>query len=215
MEGDVIQLNDDHRRTAKAIVDPLLSHIRTCDRMYTIAVAGESGAGKSVTARAIAECLEKEKMKVKVFQQDDYFILPPITNDKKRRQDIHWVGMGEVKLDLLEKHLAAIQQGEKIIVKPLVIYQKDRITTEAYDMSGVDVCIVEGIYVSVLQNLGTRIFIDRTYKDTLEDRHSRSRDYMDGFIEKVLDVEHEIIRKHREKADIIVDKSFNVHFVNS
>jgi uridine kinase len=80
-------------------------------------------------------------------------------------------------------------------------------------MDGTDVCIVEGTYVSVLQTIDLRIFIDRTYNDTLEDRHSRSRDYMDEFTEKVLEVEHQIIQKHRDKADIVIDKSFNVNFI--
>ena len=213
MRGDIINLNDENRKTAWNIVEPLLHEINKTKRIYNISVAGESGAGKSIIATAIAEQLGNEGIKVKIFQQDDYFRLPPFSNDKKRRDDLMWVGTDEVDLNLIDQHLKAAKEGSKTIEKPLVIYPENRITTEVFDMTGIKVCIAEGTYTSLLKNIDKRIFIDRDRFDTMEDRHRRGREVMDPFIEEVLEIEHEIISKHKDKADIIVDKYFQVHFV--
>ncbi len=213
MKGDIINLNDENRQTALNIVEPLLSEIKKTKGIYNISVAGESGAGKSIIATAIAEQLENEGINVKIFQQDDYFRLPPFSNDKKRRADLMWVGTDEVNLNLIDQHLKAAKEGSKTIEKPLVIYPENRITTEVFDMSGIKVCIAEGTYTSLLKNIDKRIFIDRDHFDTIEDRHKRGREVMDPFIEEVLEIEHEIISKHKDKADIIIDKYFYVHFV--
>jgi len=213
MKGDVINLNDENLRTAWNIVEPLLPEIKKTKAIYNISVAGESGAGKSIIAVAIAEQLEKNGIKVKIFQQDDYFRLPPFSNDKKRRTDLTWVGTEEVNLELIDQHLKAAKEGKNTIEKPLVIYPENRITTEVFDMTGIKVCIAEGTYTSLLKNIDKRIFIDRDHFDTMADRHKRGREAMDTFIEEVLEIEHEIISKHKDKADIIVDKYFHVHFV--
>jgi len=213
MKGDIINLNNEYRQTARNIVEPLLSEIRKTNGVFNISVAGESGAGKSITAAAIAEQLENHDIKVRIFQQDDYFRLPPFSNDKTRRANLLWVGTGEVRLDLLDEHLKASKEGSKAIEKPLVIYPENRITTEVFDMNGIKVCIAEGTYSSLLKNIDKRIFIDRDRFDTMEDRHKRGRDLMDPFIEEVLEIEHEIINKHKVYADIIIDKTFNVHFL--
>ena len=213
MRGDIINLNDENRQTAWKIVGPLLQEIKRAKGIYNISVAGESGAGKSIIAAAIAEQLENEGIKVKIFQQDDYFRLPPFSNDKKRRADLMWVGTDEVDLNLIDQHLKAAKEGSKTIEKPLVIYPENRITTEIFDMSGIKVCIAEGTYTSLLKNIDKRIFIARDRFDTMEDRHKRGREVMDTFIEEVLEIEHQIISRHKNKADIIIDKYFHVHFV--
>lgn len=213
MKGDIINLNDEYRQTARNIVEPLLLEIRKTKGVFNISVAGESGAGKSITAAAIAEQLENHDIKVKIFQQDDYFRLPPFSNDTKRREDLMWVGTGEVRLHLIDQHLEAAKEGCKIIEKPLVIYPENRITTEVFDMTGIKVCIAEGTYTSLLKNIDKRIFIDRDHFDTMKDRYKRGREVIDPFIEKVLKIEHNIISKYKDSADIIIDKAFNVHFV--
>ena len=54
MRGDIINLNDENRKTAWNIVEPLLHEINKTKGIYNISVAGESGAGKSIIATAIA-----------------------------------------------------------------------------------------------------------------------------------------------------------------
>jgi uridine kinase len=156
-------------------------------------------------------------MKAVVLGQDDYFVLPPRSNDARRRSDPEWLGPHvEVRLDLLDRHLRHAVAGEPSITKPLVDYDMDSIEEEVVDLAGADVVIAEGTYTSLLKHVDKRIFIDRSRLDTLEHRRKRSRgdEVGDPFIEEVLKVEHKIIAGHRQLADIIITKDYDVRVVD-
>ena len=87
MKGDVIVLEDHHKKVASIIAPKIVNRIKKVDTTYIITVAGESGSGKSETGLAIANELEKHGIKSILLGQDDYFHLPPKFNDAKRRQD--------------------------------------------------------------------------------------------------------------------------------
>lgn len=212
MQGDSIVIEQHHRNAASEIVKHLLPLIRKSESRYTISVAGESGSGKSETATAIADALKASGIQAIILQQDDYFVYPPRSNDAQRRKDITWVGTQEVKLDLMDENLKEFLEGEQKIKKPLVIYEDDKVTNETLLTNDARVAIVEGTYTSALNNVKTRIFIDRNYLDTRAHREKRSRhaSELDPFIDKVLTIEHEIISKHRERADIIISKEYDV-----
>ena len=209
MEGDVLIINNYHRKAAKQVVAILLPEIESTEGKYFVTVAGESGAGKSEIAASIAAELEKAGKASFVFQQDDYFVYPPKSNAEKREEDIGWVGMQEVKLFLLDEEIAAIQSGETIIEKPLVIFDEDRITTEEVDFSDYQVIIAEGTYTTALKNVNARIFIDRNIKDTRKARAKRAREKQDEFLEQILTIEHRIISAQKKEADIIITKGFD------
>jgi uridine kinase len=213
MRGDVILVGEEHRRAAGLIVDGLADQIRATDRRYTITVAGESGSGKSETGQALAEALEERAIHAVVLQQDDYYVLPPKSNDAARRANFCWVGTTEVRLDLLDEHLAAARSGASEIVKPLVIYEEDRIDEETVSYEGADVVIAEGVYTSLCEHVDCRVFIARNRLETLEHRMKRGREDFDPFIEQVLTREHEIISRHRERADVIITRDYDVEFV--
>ena len=105
-------------------------------------------------------------------------------------QDISWVGTQEVNLKLIDQQLLDAKNGVQFIKKPLVIYKENKIITEEFDMTDVRVCIAEGTYTSLLKNVDKRIFIDRNYFETHQDRKKRARDVMDPFTEQVLEIEH-------------------------
>jgi uridine kinase len=210
MKGDIIIVEAYHYNAAKLIVEKILPEIRAKEGRYTITVGGESGSGKSEMAKAIAEKLADHGIQAGIYQQDDYFIHPPKTNDATRRQDINWVGPQEVKLDLLDEHLKAALDGADEVTKPLVIYEEDRVTAETMSLQGLKVVIAEGTYTTMLQNVDKKVFIARNRLDTLETRKKRGREQMDPFIEEVLKIEHAIISKHREIADIIITKEYEV-----
>ncbi len=212
MQGDTIIVEAHHRRAAEAITPIILPRIKEGDGRYVISVAGESGSGKSEMATAIADVLKHSGISSVIFQQDDYFVYPPKTNDKTRRQDINWVGPQEVKLDLLDENLHMFLDGKVEIEKPLVIYEEDRISHEVLDINDAQVAIAEGTYTSLLNTVNTRIFIDRSYLDTRAHREKRSRhkSELDPFIDKVLGIEHDIIASHKDKADIIINKDYLV-----
>ena len=213
MRGDIIIIDEHHRSAAGVIVDHLLPTISSRDGRYTLTVAGESGSGKSETAQAIAEAFGAHGLNAFVLQQDDYFVHPPRTNHKTRLQDIEWVGINEVHLDLLDNHLAAARSGHEAVEKPLVIYDDDTITTEVASFIGVDVVIAEGTYTTLLDHVDTRIFIARNRLETMAARERRGREAMDPFIERVLEIEHQIISPHVSRADIVISNDYEVTIV--
>ncbi len=213
MRGDIILVGDEHRAAATAIVDHLIDDIRATDRRFTITVAGESGSGKSEMGRALADELIERGIQAAVLQQDDYYVLPPRFNDAARRANIAWVGTTEVRLDLLDEHLEAAQDGANEIVKPLVIYEDNRIDEETVSLTDVEVVIAEGVYTSLCEHVDRRVFIARNRLETMEHRRKRAREEFDPFIEEVLVTEHEIISQHRELADVVISKDYDVELV--
>jgi uridine kinase len=142
------------------------------------------------------------------LQQDDYFVFPPRTNHEMRRRNLEQVGPYEVKLDFLDSNLRSFKQGESVVYKPLVIYEKDLITREEMPVADLAVLIAEGTYTSLLEFVDLRVFIDRTYRQTLEARKRRARDQWEPFIQDVLEREHQIISQHRALADVVIPDDF-------
>ena len=212
MRGDIIIVEDHHRSAAARIVERIHSAVEAKGGRYTLTVAGESGSGKSETAQAIADAFSDRGVTSAIYQQDDYFVYPPRTNDATRRRDIGWVGPGEVRLELLDEHLAAALAGADEVHKPLVIYEEDRVDSEIMDLRGAKVVIAEGTYTSLLENVDTRVFIARNRLETMEHRRKRGREEFDPFIEEVLTIEHGIISAHRELADVVITRDYDVEF---
>jgi uridine kinase len=213
MKGDVIVLEEHHRRAAGMIVPQIVEKIKNKATRYTITVAGESGSGKSETGRAIADELEKYGLKSVLLGQDDYFVLPPKSNDAKRRADPEWLGPHvEVKLDVLEQNLKDAINGQAAITKPLVDYHHNSVEEETISLEGVQVVIAEGTYTSLLKHVDTKIFIARNRLDTLAHRQKRNRgnEVGDPFIEQVLITEHKIIAGHKQLADFVITKDYDV-----
>lgn len=213
MKGDILVLQEYHKRAASEIVPQIVESVQRKINRYIITVAGESGSGKSETSRAIANELEKVGIKAVILGQDDYFILPPRSNDAKRRGDPDWLGPHvEVKLDVLNQNLKDAIQGKNEIKKPLVDYDANLIDEETICLEGVKVVIAEGTYTSLLKHVDTRIFITRNWMDTLEHRKKRKRgkEAGDPFIEQVLATEHKIIAGQRQLADFVITNDYDV-----
>jgi len=213
MRGDILVLQECHRRVAGEIVAQIIDRIKRRSKRYIITVAGESGSGKSETGQAIADELVKHGIKSVLLGQDDYSVLPPRSNDQKRREDPEWLGPHvEVKLDLMEQNLASAIQGKREISKPLVDYDSSTIEEETINLDGIKVLIAEGTYTSLLKHVDTRIFIARNWLDTLEERQIRNRgkEVGDPFIEQLLGMEHKIIAGHKQLADFLITKDYDV-----
>ena len=213
MKGDIILVGEEHKKAAGLISGKLFDEINRTDRRYTMTVAGESGSGKSEIAQALADALGERGAKAAVLQQDDYYVLPPRSNDAARRANFCWVGTSEVRIDLLDEHLSAAREGAASVVKPLVIYAENLITEEAMSFEGVDVVIAEGVYTSLCRSVDRRVFIARNRLETMEHRMRRGREEFDSFIEEVLKKEHEIISQHQSLADVVITRDYDVEFV--
>ena len=211
MRGDSIVVESHHQRAAEGVHALLRQRWAGQLQRCVISVAGESGAGKSEVAEALGRCIDPTRGSVLVMQQDDYFVHPPISNDAVRRSDIGWVGPGEVRLSLMDTHLRAFRDRETVLM-PMVRYQEDRIDEEEVDLSTFEFVIAEGTYVSLLQEVDIRVFITRDFHATRAHREKRRRhaSELDPFIDRVLEIEHEIIAAHRARADILIHEDYSV-----
>ena len=214
MEGDILIIEEHHRRAAAQIVKMIFDKITAAPAKYIITVGGESGSGKSETAASIGAELKSKGINCYIFQQDDYFVYPPKTNARAREKDTGWVGPQEVRLDLLDSHLKELKRGNNKIVKPLVIFKEDRITEETVDLDEYGVIVAEGTYTTLLKNADTHVFIDRNLNDTLEARRKRNRETQDEFLENILTIEHNIISEHKKLAEIIITRDFDAVWNN-
>ena len=213
MKGDVLVVEEHHIQAAQKIIKVIIKDIKAKSAMYILTVAGESGSGKSETAKALQDELGAYQIKAVVLGQDDYFVLPPVFNDAKRREDPDWLGPHvEVRLELLEQNLVDAINGKNCIQKPLIDYGDNIIEEETIDLQGVEVVIAEGTYTSLLKHVDRRIFIARTRVDTLEHRKKRKRgdEAGDPFVEGVLAIEHKIIAGHKNLADFVITKAYDV-----
>ena len=208
MIGDKVQLNEKYLQPARLIYEKYQDIIKPG---FTLSIAGESGSGKSTLALALQHVLLENGSKAMVLHMDDYFKLPPTSNHNKRLEDIGWVGPGEVHLDVLQNHLEAFKSGVPEIEKPLVYYAENEIKRETLDFTQTDVLLIEGTYTATLK-VDLSIFISRTYLDTYADRVKRARDPITPFVEQVLEIEHQIIARQGEKANVIIDKNFEIKF---
>lgn len=213
MQGDRIVIEPHHELAARGVDAWLQKNALPGQARLVITVAGESGSGKSETAAALSESLARRGIDSVIFQQDDYFVYPPRSNDRARRNDIDWVGPKEVRLDLLDSHLEAFREGADCLTKPLVLYAEDRIDSETIDLQGFRVAIAEGTYTTLLESADVHVFIDRDWRATRAHREKRSRHAaeLDPFIDRVLAIEHDIISAHKSRADLIVATDYKVH----
>jgi uridine kinase len=206
MIGDKLMITDYHRAAAAKILPAVRRRLATGASAVTVSIAGESGSGKSETAHCLAAALAEEGRACVTLCQDDYFRLPPKSNHRQRQADISWVGLGEVRLDLMEAHIYALKDHpEKPLSKPLIEFDEDRVGCQILDRAIRDVVIVEGCYTTLLSNVDIRVFINRNYRQTKRARLHRNRDPSEELLERVLEIEHQEISTHKTLADIIID----------
>lgn len=209
MIGDVIDLQEKYLDTADALYDIVKKELNFASKLV-IGICGESGSGKSITAFALQKIMGNNGVKSVVIQMDDYFKLPPKDNHENRIKSLSNVGMNEVRLNAMLENINQFKAGKAFIEKPLINYQGNSISEEMVKTDDIQVLIIEGTYIFDLDGLDFRIFIDRNYKDTYENRMNRNRDQQTDFIEEVLKIEHHIIRQFKERATLVLDKNYQI-----
>jgi uridine kinase len=213
MKGDIILLQEHHKKAACIIVSDTIEQIKNKDSRFIISVAGESGCGKSETGFAIVKEFEKYGIRSIVLGQDDYFYLPPKMNSAKRHEDPDWLGPHiEVNFVVFEQNLVDAINGKSELEKPIVDYDANTIELQKINLEGVKVVIAEGTYTSLLKHVDMKIFITRDWMKTLEDRKKRNRgnEVNDPFTEQILAIEHKIIAGHKQLADFVITDEYQV-----
>ena len=180
------------------------------EERLVVAIAGESGSGKSISATALAAVLLARGVQAAVLHQDDYFIRPPRANHAHRIADLSSVGPHEVRLELLASHIADFRAARDVPDAPHADHHIDCFVTRRLDLATASVLVVEGTYVLTLDDSDVRIFLEATHEETAERRRRRNRDVDAPIIDRILSIEHDIIALQARRANILVDRHFDI-----
>lgn len=212
MTSEKLDLKPEFLTTGTEIYQILKSsHFLNDGARKVLAITGESGSGKSITALSLKQALENEGFPALILHMDNYFRLPPKANHLARLENRLEIGPGEVQLDVLASHIAAFRKGEALIRIPVTNYQEDWFETRDLRLTPYQILLVEGTYVSFLSDVDLRIFMERNYLQTRMQRKERGRDTEDPFIEEVLAREHTIIKGELQRANIRIDLQYHAH----
>lgn len=175
-----------------------------------IAIAGESGSGKSVTAKCLHTTLMKNGVSSTIIHQDGYYKYPPKENHQKRKENVNWVGVNELHLDKMQQHIDDFRSCRSEIVIPVVNYKLNQFSSTRQTIADKQILLVEGVYAFFLKNIDFKIYMSRTFHETLEKRKSRIRESYDPFVEQVLEIEHDLLSSHRSIADVVINKDYEI-----
>ncbi len=203
------EIKHEYTLLGKQICDTVLPLAKLKEKTV-IAVCGESGSGKTVTATSLRMELKKCGISSLILHLDSYFKLPPKDNHRQRLTGLEWVGAQEVNLDLLQEHVNAFKVGADTITIPVVDYSSNCFEELKLDLTAQDVLIIEGVYSFLLDGINFGIFMERNYKQTKENRQKRNREVYDAYVEKILEIEHQIIAPLIAKADMVIDVNYTI-----
>jgi glycosyltransferase involved in cell wall biosynthesis len=224
--GDIPHIKPHHVSASSELVPRLVPRIRDSAQRgerLTVALAGESGSGKSEIAHLLALMLRKEGVLGTVIPGDAFFILPPARNHANRLAAFQRgrleeaVGPHEVALERLDGVLAKARRRASSVVR--IPADCRSIPGRRYEdvpvaLEGVDALFIDLTYSLLLDNATCKIFLERSALDDIdavrERNLARDPDQDFGFVERVLEFEHQIIGPLVERADIIVDKQYRV-----
>lgn len=197
-------------KLAEKIWENLLSRGIESKARPMISIGGESGCGKTETALAVYRFAQQIGRNPIILHQDDYFHLVPAENHQKRLDNIQWVGLQEVNFHLLKEHMVAFLAGDQQVKLPKINFAENLKSEYLTDMNRFDLLILEGTYVSSVTEVDYKVFLTHDYHQTIKNRLSRRREPFDPFIEKVLEIEHQIVKSYRNSADILIDHNYNI-----
>jgi len=212
MLGDVLLINDMHKEAAQSICERVLAERETKEERYryVVGISGESGSGKSELAHALGNLLKEHNIRVKVVHTDNYYRIQPLLREEWRRnKGFDQIGITEYDWVKIRKTLRDFREEQECMIPciDLIPEQVDKLIT---DFSKVDLLIVDGLYAINADDIDMRVFIDLTYHETKINQIIRMKEALSDFRLGILEHEHQAVISLKQKADLVVDKSYQV-----
>ncbi len=208
MLEDVLLIADKHKEAAAVIVKEILN--RRKPKMI-VAISGESGSGKSELTHVIAKSLRKEGIFAKPIHIDNFYNTLPLERTQWRTKHgvENVVGINEYRWDKVYQVIDDFKNDGTSTMPcvDLVTEQVDELTT---NFKGIDMLIIDGIYAINTEGIDLRVFIELTYNETKRAQTDRGKEPDNPFRWSVLQQEHLAAQSIKDKADIFIDKSYQV-----
>jgi uridine kinase len=216
MLSDVLLINEQHKKAAEEIYQHLLVRLRQKKKgyRYIVAISGESGAGKSELSHSLALLLKNAGKRVKILHTDNYYKIPPnLRNQWRKEKGVDKIGIKEYDWTLLKRNIKEYKEGREALMPCVDIVSKqiDKLIT---DFSDIEILVVDGLYAIKIKEVNLRVYIDLTYHDTKKNRGHRGKENNDEFRFQVLEMEHRNMVQLKPKADIIINKDYEVEVVD-
>ncbi|MCK5137478.1 MAG: hypothetical protein KAR19_16960 [Bacteroidales bacterium] len=212
MLGDILLINDMHKDAAQAIFERIVEDRNSKEQhyRYIVAISGESGSGKSELAHALGKLLKENHVRVKVIHTDNYYKIQPLLREEWRRnKGFDKIGIDEYDWIKIRKTIRDFKEEQECMIPciDLIPEQVDKLIT---DFSKIDLLIIDGLYAINVHDIDLRVYIDLTYHETKINQIIRMKEAMSDFRLGILENEHQAVVSLKPKADLIVDKSYQV-----
>lgn len=230
--NDVIQLSEAHYNSQLAKVADIIDSKR--GKVKVILLAGPSSSGKTTTARKLSIYLQARGFRTHSISTDDYF-LNRVDTPKNQNGDYDFESIRAVDVDLFNKQLVKLLDGEKVLLPEFNFVTGEREYKKNYLQLGEnDLIVIEGlhalnddltiaienrnkfkVYISPL----TQINIDnhnrihttdtRRLRRIIRDNKYRGYNATDTLKSwsKILEGEQQYVFPYQDKADVIINSS--------
>lgn len=206
MFGELLYITQNHEKAARQI----LKYIQRKPRhKCVIAIAGDSGSGKSGIAHTLSRFLKQEGTPAKVLHIDNFYKVPPTRRSSWRKErGIESIGLSEYDWECLNGAIEDFRKDRKSRL-PFIDLRTDQVDTLITDFDGLPFLIIEGLY-TLEANADLKVFIDLSYRETISAQVLRGKETLDEFRMQVLEQEHKVVQSLRPEADLLVTKEFDV-----
>jgi uridine kinase len=202
MLNDRITVTPKHLEAANVVVDEVLPKL---GKKYIIAIGGEVGSGKSTLAFAIAYRLKKEGVRCKIIDLDDFYTVPPHSRKAWRRQHgLESVGPSEYDWDAINRVIEDFKNDweSEMPCVDLITDEVDQIRTT---FKGIQVVVINGLYATMLWQADFKVFLELTYRETLEAQLFGQKEEMTEFRKKILEREHKMVQALKSGSNMFFD----------
>jgi uridine kinase len=212
MLGDILMINDMHKDAALSIFEYVQEAREKLEERYryVVGISGESGSGKSELAHALGKLLKEHHVRVKVIHTDNYYKIQPLLREEWRRnKGFDKIGLDEYDWIKIRKTIRDFKEEQECMIPciDLIPEQVDKLIT---DFSKIDLLIIDGLYAIDTPDVDLKVFIDLTFHETKINQIIRMKEAMSDFRMAILEKEHEAVASLKPKADLIVDKSYQL-----
>ncbi|MDO9511522.1 MAG: hypothetical protein Q7J34_07170 [Bacteroidales bacterium] len=202
MYENILDIQKKHKKAAKTVLERLLEEKH---EKFIVAVSGEVGTGKAEVAHSLGRKLRKRNIHCKILHLENYYLVDPLKRlEWREKHGIEAVGLDEINWPKLQSNIRDFADGSRAVL-PLVDIisgQTDELHT---DFKTIDVLIIAGLYAIKLEEAELKVFIELTYKQTMDEQIASEKEEMNEFRMKVLEREHEVVQSLKNKANFYVD----------
>ncbi|GAF96534.1 unnamed protein product, partial [marine sediment metagenome] len=135
MLGDILLINDMHKKAAKSIRDYVMNDLKIKEKRYRyiISISGESGSGKSELAHALGKILKEDNIRIKVIHTDNYYKIQPLLREEWRRnKGFDQIGLNEYDWVKINKTIRDFKEEQECMIPciDLIPEQVDKLITD-------------------------------------------------------------------------------------